>query len=94
MFREMRLVTKFFVRKIWPYALLNKNLFDRAAYFNLLSEEEVWTLYRLYQPDFDLFGFEVEPSLLIRLHKTETAPSISEWELSAAFVHKKMTVQK
>jgi hypothetical protein len=54
-----------------------KIFFGRAAYFNLLSEEEVWSLYRLYQPDFDLFGYEVEPSLLIRLHNTEAAPIIS-----------------
>ena len=40
----------------------------RSAYYSLLSEEEVWSLYQLYQPDFTLFSYEVEPSLLIRIH--------------------------
>ena len=36
----------------------------------MLSEEEIWALYGLYEADFNLFGYEVEPSLLIRIHST------------------------
>ena len=39
----------------------------------MLSEEEIWALYGLYEADFNLFGYEVEPSLLIRIHSSTTA---------------------
>jgi hypothetical protein len=40
----------------------------RAAYYSLLNEVEVWALYQLYEPDFSLFRYEVDPGLVIRIH--------------------------
>ena len=52
----------------------NKNLAGNMTheikdmYFNMLSEEEIWQLYTMYQMDFDMFGYELELKYLIRYY--------------------------
>ena len=38
----------------------------KDKYFNMLSEEEIWQLYTMYQMDFNMFGYELEQKYLIR----------------------------
>ena len=36
----------------------------KEMYFKMLSEEEVLQLYRLYQMDFEMFGYELDAKYL------------------------------
>ena len=38
----------------------------KDKYFNMLSEEEIWQLYTMYQMDFQMFGYLLEQKYLIR----------------------------
>ena len=42
----------------------------KDMYFNMLSEEEIWQLYTMYQMDFDMFGYELELKYLIRYYNS------------------------
>ena len=52
-------------------AILNTNLTHmftfqmRERYFNLLTPDEVWRLYKYYQLDFELFGYSLDDNDLI-----------------------------
>ena len=37
----------------------------RERYFNLLTPDEVWRLYKYYQLDFELFGYSLDDNDLI-----------------------------
>ena len=43
----------------------------RDEYFKMLNEEEIWQLYSLYQMDFKLFEYEVDPKYLIKYRPEE-----------------------
>ena len=49
----------------------------KDMYFNMLSEDEIWQLYTMYQMDFEMFGYEPELKYLIRYYdKTEHENSL------------------
>ena len=56
------------VKQRWENKNLAGNMTQeiRDMYFNMLSEEEIWQLYTMYQMDFQMFGYELEPKYLIR----------------------------
>ena len=51
----------------------------KDKYFDMLSEEEIWQLYTMYQMDFQMFGYELEPKYLIR-YKNNDWPHIMQEE--------------
>ena len=40
----------------------------KDMYFNMLSEEEIWQLFTMYQIDFEMFGYELDLKYLIRYY--------------------------
>ena len=44
------------------------NIGNMTHDFNMLSEEEIWQLYTMYQMDFDMFGYELEVKYLIQYY--------------------------
>ena len=38
----------------------------KDKYFNMLSEQEIWQLYTMYQMDFEMFGYELDRKYLTK----------------------------
>ena len=60
------------VKQRWENKNLAGNMTQeiKDMYFNMLSEEEIWQLYTMYQMDFDMFGYELELKYLIRYYNS------------------------
>ena len=80
-FEQLEVEEKYFLQRLDLQSLAeqrweNRNLAGpvtqhiRQIYFNMLSVKEVINLYMLYQRDFKLFGYELDPVYLSRVQNT------------------------